>query len=89
MAVPGPEGYGSAIVAFDASTDEVRVLVETPAYAKQHPGGVSAAWLHQRARRPEIGRRIHLRTTRAELLDRYRAEGLSEMAAALAANREM
>lgn len=89
MAAPGPEGYPSAIVAFDASTDDVRVLVETPAYEEQHPGGVSVARLHERARRPAIERLAELRTTRAELIDRFRAEGLPEMAASLEATREM
>jgi hypothetical protein len=36
MAAPGPESYASAIVAFDASTEDVRVLVETPAYEEGH-----------------------------------------------------
>lgn len=89
IAVPGPESYPSAIVAFDASTDEARILVETPSYQRQHPGGVSVAWLHERARRSEIERIGDLRTTRAELLDRFRREGLSEGEAALAAIEEM
>lgn len=89
MAVPGPEGYPSAIVAFDASTDEVRVLVETPAYEEQHPDGVSVAWLHERARRADMERVDHLRTTHAELLDRFRREGLTEIEAGLAAIKEM
>lgn len=89
IAVPGPESYPSGIIAFDESTDEVRVLVETPAYRRSHPDGVSVAWLRERARRADIERLDHLRTTRAELLDRFRREGLSEMEAALAANKEM
>jgi len=89
IAAPGPESYPSAIVAFDASTDEVRVLVETPAYREQHPDGVPVAWLHEWARRPEIERIDDLRTTYAELLDRFRAEGLTETEAWLAATREM
>ena len=89
IAAPGPESYPSAIVAFDASTDDVRVLVETPAYREQHPDGVPVAWLHEWARRPEIERIDDLSTTHAELLDRFRREGLSEGEAALAAIKEM
>jgi hypothetical protein len=89
IAAPGPESYPSAIVAFDASTDEVRVLVETPAYREQHPDGVPVAWLHERARRSEIERIDDLNTTHAELLDRFRAEGLTEVEAGLAAIKEM
>ena len=89
IAVPGPESYPSAIVAFDASTDEVRILVETPSYQRHHPGGVSVAWLHERARRTEIERIGDLRATRAELLERFRAEGLSDVEAGLAAIEEM
>ena len=50
MAAPGPESYASAIVAFDESTDDVRVLVETPVYEEQHPRGVSVAWLYEHLR---------------------------------------
>jgi hypothetical protein len=89
MAAPGPESYPSAIVAFDASTEDVRVLVETPAYEDRHPDGVPVAWLRERARRADIERVDHLRTTYAELLDRFRAEGLAEIEAGLAATREM
>jgi hypothetical protein len=89
MAAPGPQSYPSAIVAFDASTEEVRVLVETPAYRDQHPDGVPVAWLHERARRPDIERIDHLGTTYRELLERFRAEGLTEIEAGLAATREM
>jgi hypothetical protein len=89
MAAPGPESYPSAIVAFDASTEDVRVLVETPAYRDQHPDGVPVAWLRERARRADVERIDHLSTTYAELLYRFRAEGLSEIGAGLAATREM
>jgi hypothetical protein len=89
IAVPGPESYPSAIVAFDASTEDVRVLVETPAYARQHPDGPPVAWLHERARRADIERMDNLRTTREELVERFRAAGLNEIAAGLAATREM
>jgi len=89
IAVPGPESYPSAIVAFDESTNDVEVLVETPAYEEMHSDGVPTEWLRERARRADIERIEHLRTMRAELLQRFRREGLSEMEAALAANKEM
>lgn len=89
MAVSGPESFPSAIVAFDARTEEVRVLVETDAYASAHPDGVPIPVLHQQARREHIERAELLRTTHAELLEWFLGEGLSEMEAALATSREM
>lgn len=89
MTVAGPESFPSAIVAFDARTEEVRVLVETDAYFRTYPDGVPVDRLHQQARRERIERSEHLRSTHAELIERFLGEGLSEMEAALATNREM
>jgi hypothetical protein len=89
MTVSGPESYPSAIVAFDGGTEEVRVLVETDGFNSTWPEGVPVDVLHQQARREQIERSEHLRNTHAELLERFRREGLSEMEAALATTREM
>jgi hypothetical protein len=89
MTVSGPESYPSAIVAFDGGTEDVRVLVETDAFNSTYPDGLPVDVLHQQARREQIERSEHLRRTHAELLERFRGEGLSEMEAALATTREM
>lgn len=89
MTVSGPESYPSAIVAFDAETEDVRVLVETDAFDSIYREGIPTERFHQQARREQIERSEHLRDTHAELLERFRGEGLSEMEAALATTREM
>ena len=89
MVVPGPGGYPSAIVAFDEAIDEIRVLVETPAFARSHPEGVSSEWLRERSRRADIERIETLRSTREALLERFRREGMTEMEASLATTREL
>ena len=89
MVVPGPGSYPSAIVAFDEAADEIRVLVETPAFARSHPEGVSSDWLRERSRRADIERIETLRSTREALLERFRREGMTEMEASLATTREL
>lgn len=89
VAVPGPEGFPAAIVAFDEHTEEVRTLVEAPSFNRSYPDGVPIELLKSRSNRADIERGNDLERTHDELTERFRREGLSEMEAGLRVIDEM
>jgi hypothetical protein len=85
MLVRGPEGYGEAILAQD-SNGGIEVLRSRPGFRL---ADISLEALAKRSRRASIERVRHLRATRAELVERYRGEGMLEGEASLAAYDSM
>jgi hypothetical protein len=85
MVVPGSEGYGEAILALEADGG-IEVLRSWPGFrlADIPPGALA-----QRSRRTAIERARRFRQTHTELVERYRAEGMPEGAASLAAYDRM
>jgi hypothetical protein len=81
MLVHGPEGYGRAILAQDTD-GRIEVLRSRPGFRLTD---ISLEALAERSRRTSIERVRHFRATHAELVERYRAEGMREGAASLAA----
>jgi hypothetical protein len=81
MVVRGSEGYGKAIVAQDAD-GRIEILRSRPGFSLTD---VALEALAQRSRRTSIERVRHFRETHAELVERYRAEGMRAGEASLAA----
>lgn len=88
MAVPGVESYPSAIVAVDEASKS-RALLHNDEYDALYPDGVSATLLAERSNREQIERVREIRRVRAELVERFTAEGMSEGDALLRAGDEL
>ena len=88
MISDGPESYPAAILAVHADGRH-DVLLESEDFDALYPHGVPARWLAERSRREQIERVREFRRTHAELVERFRADGMSEHAASLAAYERM
>jgi hypothetical protein len=88
ITLPGPEGYGAAVLLLEADGAR-RVLLRTEAFDAWYGEGIPDALVAERSDRERIERQRMLRAERAALIERFLAEGLSEGAAKLRATDEM
>ena len=89
LAIPGEELMPCAIAVAGRNEPLARTLVQTPVCRKRYPAGLGPDELRPISRRAEIERAEHLRTTFAALVERGRQAGMTEIAATLAAGKEM
>jgi hypothetical protein len=89
LAIPGDELMPCAIAVVGRNDPRARSLVETSVCRKRYPAGLGPDELRPISRRADIERAEHIRSTYAALVERGRQAGLSEMAAMLAAGKEM
>jgi hypothetical protein len=78
FALPGPEGFPCAVALLDHRTRAVRVLARSAAFAARYPGGPSLDALLAVSRKADIERVEEVRRVKAELVAKYRGQGLSE-----------
>jgi hypothetical protein len=89
MVLRGEEGFNAAIVLLDHDRRQAEVLVRNKAYRHLYPEGAQFEALLEFSRKQEIDRLNELRRTRQELVAAFRAQGMKEGAALLAAGKEM
>lgn len=89
LAIPGDELMPCAIAVVGRTERLARALVETAVCRKKYPAGLGPDELRPISRRADIERVEHLRTTYAALVERGRQAGMTEIAATLAAGKEM
>jgi hypothetical protein len=89
IAVPGPELMPCGVALYDSSTQGVRMIAGAAACDAYSAAAVTASDLQSLSYRTEIERAELIRHTYAELVSKGRAAGASEIAAMLAAGREM
>ena len=83
LAVSGPESFPCALVAHDATTDEVRVLAQQLACEAPYESGVSAEDFTGLTRRADLERIRDLSDTQARLTREAIESGMAEQEAAL------
>jgi len=88
ITLPGKESFPAAVLAVDANGAS-RVLLRNDDFDDLYPDGVPAEKVAERSSRARIDRGHELRRVYAELVRRFRGEGLNEGAAMLRANEEM
>lgn len=88
IAIKGVESYPTAILAVDAEFN-YRVLVKNGKFERLYPDGVPRPLIAEVSRRKDIERIRTLRRVKAELMAKYKAEGMNENDAFLKAYDEM
>lgn len=89
LVVAGPESYPSAIVLLDHRTMTTHVLAKCGAYPVRYPDGPNVDDLLALSRKKDIDRIAELERVRRDHVDRYRAQGLSEIEALLKSSRDL
>jgi len=84
-----PGFFPVAIVAYNHVTQEVRTLIKNKHYDQLFPKGVPLQQLAKNSRRTGIERDQTVRRVYKELVDKYKAMGMSEVPAALRAGKDM
>jgi hypothetical protein len=88
ITAPGRESFPAAVLAVEAS-GRYRILVQNDEFDALHPGGVPADRIAERSNRERIEHGREFRRVEADLVARYRREGLSEGEALLRAHADM
>lgn len=86
--IKGREAFPAAIIAANAD-GSYRVLIKNGDFDGLYPDGVPARMIAQRTRRKSITRIRARRRAKAELMAKYRTQGLNEEAASLRAHDDM
>lgn len=86
--IKGREAFPAAIIAANAD-GSYQVLIKNGDFDGLYPDGVPARMIAQRTRRKPITRIRARRRAKAELMAKYRAQGLNEGAASLRAHDDM
>lgn len=90
MAVHGDLGYSpAAIIAYNHDTSDVKVLVKNDRYDRIYPDGVPLQKIRERSLRAIMQRDQAMRRTHAELMQRYKAQGMTEIQASLRTGKDM
>lgn len=89
IAVPGEELMPCALVIIRKGEPRPRSLIETSACGNKYRGGLTLDVLMPLSRRTDIERAELIRSTYAQLVERGRRSGRTEIEAMLAANKEM
>jgi hypothetical protein len=89
MAVRGEEGFPAAILLLDHNRRQAEVLIRNAAYNRLYPEGPQFESLLEFSRKQDVDRLNEMRQTRQDLVASFRAQGLNEGAALLAAGKEM
>jgi hypothetical protein len=89
MAVRGEESFPAAILLLDHGRRQAEVLIRNEAYERLYPEGPQFESLLQFSRKEEVDRLNEMRQTHQDLVAAFRAQGMNEGAALLAAGREM
>ena len=89
MPARGEQAYPCALVAHNAKTSELKVLLATPTCDRVYPAGIHFSDVEQFSRREQIERIRLLKSTKEELKRQALAEGLTEHGAALKAIDQM
>ncbi len=89
MAVRGEQGFPAAILLLDHDRRQAKVLIRNAAYSRLYPEGPQFESLLELSRKQEVDRQNEMRQTRQDLVAAFRAQGLNEGAALLAAGKEM
>jgi hypothetical protein len=89
MTVRGEEGFPAAILLLDHDRRQAEVLIRNAAYNRLYPEGPQFESLLEFSRKQDVDRLNEMRQTRQDLVAAFRAQGLNEGAALLAAGREM
>jgi hypothetical protein len=78
-----------AIVAYNHVTNSVKVLVKNKDYDRLYPGGVPLRQITEKTQRPAIERYQAMMRTHEELLQKYKAMGMTEIQAELRTGKDM
>jgi hypothetical protein len=90
MAVRGEPGYSPiAIIAYNHDTNGVKVLVKNKNYDRVYPDGVPLQKIQASSLRAVMERDQAMRRTHAELLQKYKSMGMSEVPALLRVGKDM
>ena len=89
LAARGEQAYPCALVAHNAKTSELRVLLATPTCDRLYPVGIRFSDVEQFSRREQIERIRLLKSTKEKLEQQALAEGLTEHEAWLKAFDQM
>ena len=89
MPARGEQAYPCALVAHNAKTSELKVLLATPTCDRVYPNGIRFSDVAQFSRREQIERIRLLKSTKEELKRQALAEGLTEHEAWLRAIDQM
>lgn len=87
--VPGDESMPCAVVTLDAASDQVRTLVRTGVCQRRYGSAIPPAVVRPLARRTDIERWLAMTRAHDAFVKQRMAAGDSEVAAMLAANKEM
>jgi len=74
-----PDYFTVAIVAYNHVTGDIKPLVKSKGYDRAYPQGVPLRQIQESSRRQEIERIQGITRTREELLQKYKAMGMSEI----------
>ena len=85
----GRHSFPPAIVAYNHQTGVVNVLIKNKEYDRLHPDGVPLKQIRDSSQRPQIERIQTVRRTHEELLQKYKAMGMSEVQAYLRTAKDM
>ena len=90
MEVRGDQHFFTvAIVAYNHVTNSVKVLVKNKDYDRLYPGGVPLRQITEKTQRPAIERYQAMMRTHEELLQKYKAMGMTEIQAELRIGKDM
>ena len=90
MEVRGDRHYFPvAIIAYNHLTDGVKVLVKNKDYDRLYPDAVPVRQITEKTQRPAIARYQAMMRTHEELLQKYKAMGMSEIQAQLRTGKDM
>lgn len=87
--VPGKATYPSALVIYDYIAPSISILLKNKDFDKIYPNGITHQEIAKFSKRSEIERIQGLRKKYQELLEKYKAEGLSEVQAMLKVGEEL
>ena len=85
----GEQAYPCALVAHNAKTSELKVLLATSTCDRVYPAGIHFSDVEQFSRREQIERIKLLKSTHDELMQQAQAEGLTEYEASLKVTLQM
>jgi hypothetical protein len=89
MEVRGDQYFPVAIITYNHVTNGVKVLVKNKEYARLYPDGVPLQQLQEHSLRQKIERQQTMLRTHEELLQKYKAMGMSEIPALLRTGKDM
>ena len=90
MVVHGDPGYSPvAIIAYNQDTSDVKVLVKNNSYDHLYPNGVPLQKIRERSLRAIMERDQAMRRAHAELLQKYKAQGMTDIQAYLRTGKDM